>query len=188
MSKMYNVAEEEKIELEHISKITNDLYSVNEYRKIVNKFNEIITKLDNEDEISSIYKIFNYITDNLVYDNDGVEKTKINNQNLIGPVLKNIGVCEGYAKYLEQILSLINVEVITVGGGGQKEEGGHIWNQVLVNDTWYNADVVSAYYSKENMCLVKDSNLLYKANTNIAHECKEDFKVDNKKLLTYHIR
>ena len=127
-----------------------------------------------------IYKIFHYIANKVSYDNDGVKKTKITNQNLIGPVLYNVGVCEGYSKFLQQMLSLIGVNSIVVQGGGTKEEGGHVWNQVLINNKWYNADVTVASYDirqdkKVSTYLVKDSNLLYKTYTSISYKCNEDF-------------
>lgn len=181
MSKMYNMDASKKLELEKINKITNDIYSVDEYIKILNKFKIILEQLEIKDTVDGIYKIFYYIANNMSYDEDGLKKTKIRNQNLTGPVLYNVGVCEGYSKFLQQILSLIEVDSIIVQGGGEKEEGGHVWNQVKLNNKWYNADVTVASYEirqgkKVSTCLVKDNNLLYKTNTSISYKCDEDFK------------
>jgi hypothetical protein len=49
---------------------------------------------------------------------------------LIGSVLKGKSVCEGYSKFLQQLLSLIEVESIVVQGGGKKEEGGQVGGRV----------------------------------------------------------
>ena len=78
------------------------------------------------------------------------------------------------------------MESIIVQGGGSKEEGGHVWNQVRINDKWYNADVTAASYSINNneeirTCLVKDDQLLYKAKTSIAYKCDENFVGKTKK-------
>lgn len=180
MSKMYDIDSSRKLELEKINKITNDIYSVDEYIKILEKFQTILEQLGISDTIDGIYKIFHYIANNVLYDDDGVKETKITNQNLIGPVFHNIGVCEGYSKFLQQMLSLIGVNSIVVQGGGTKEEGGHVWNQVLINNKWYNADVTVASYDirqdkKVSTYLVKDSNLLYKTYTSISYKCNEDF-------------
>ena len=187
MSKMYNVDSSKKLELEKINKITNDIYSVNDYIKIVNKFNEIIDDLNVHDSIDGFYKIFDYISKNVSYDDNGVKITKINNQNLIGPVLNEQAVCEGYSKFLQQMLSLINIESIIVQGGGVKEDGGHVWNQVLINNKWYNADVTAASYSFHHneeikTCLVNDDALLYKTTTSISHVCDENYEKENSKL------
>ena len=106
----------------------------------------------------------------------------IYNQNLIGPVFYRKAVCEGYSKFLQQILSLIDIESIVVQGGGRKEDGGHVWNQVLIDGKWYNADVTAASYSTHHgeqvkTCLVKDNRLLYKINSSISHICDEDYEI-----------
>ena len=180
MSKMYNIDSSKKLELEKINKITNDIYSVDEYIMILDKFQRILEQLEIKNIIDGVYKVFYYIANNVSYDNDGVNKTKITNQNLIGPVFYNVGVCEGYSKFLQQMLSLIGVESSVVQGGGAKEEGGHVWNQVMINNKWYNADVTVASYDirhdkKISTYLVKDSKLLYKTNTSISYKCDEDF-------------
>lgn len=181
MSKMYNLDSSKKTELEKINKITNDIYDINEFIKISNKFEKIINELKIQNQLDGFYKIFNYIARNVSYDDDGVIKTKIENQNLIGSVLKGKSVCEGYAKYLQQLLCLIDVESIIVQGGGSKEEGGHVWNQVRINDKWYNADVTVASYCIDNneeisTYLVKDDKLLCKATTSNSHKCDENFE------------
>jgi len=180
MSKMYNIDSSRKLELEKMNKITNDIYSVDEYIKILDKFQKVIEQLEIKNTIEGIYKIFHYIANNVLYDDDGVKETKITNQNLIGPVLCNVGVCEGYSKFLQQMLSLIGVKSIVVQGGGAKEEGGHVWNQIMLNNKWYNADVTVASYDirhgkKVSTYLVKDSNLLYKTYTSISYKCNENF-------------
>lgn len=181
MSKMYKVVSSKKLELEKINKITNDIYSVNDYIKIINKFNKIIEDLNIHNNVDGFYKVFDYIARNVSYDNDGVKITKIQNQNLIGPVLKGESVCEGYSKFLQQMLSLINIQSIIVQGGGAKEDGGHVWNQVLINNKWYNADVTAASYCLHHneeikTCLVNDDALLYKTTTSISHVCDENYE------------
>ena len=181
MSKMYGIESSRKLELEKLNKITNDIYTIDEYKKILHKFDEILNQLSIQDKIDGFYKIFDYISNNVSYDEDGVEHTLIINQNLIGPVFNGKSVCEGYSKFLQQMLSLIDVESIVVQGGGRKEEGGHVWNQVLIDGKWYNADVTAASYSLHHgeqvkTCLVNDNRLLYKTNSSISHFCDDDYQ------------
>ena len=61
-------------------------------------------------------------------------------------------VCEGYSKYLQQLLSLIGIDSIVVQGGGKKEDGGHVWNQVLIDGKWYNADASSSDFIPKKEC------------------------------------
>lgn len=181
LSKMYNVNPNNKEELEKINKITNDIYSVTEYINIVDKMNNIIKELDIDNEVDGIYKIYDYIANNVSYDYDSAKETQINNQNLIGSILNGKAVCEGISKYMYQMLSLINVESIIVQGGKEKENGGHVWNQVLVDGIWYNVDVTAyvdaiKYNTKVDTCLVKDSNLKYRTNSSISYVCNEDYR------------
>ena len=86
MSGMYNIDSSNKLQLEKINKITNDIYSVKEYTEILNRFYDIISKLKINDKLDGFYKIFDYILKSVSYDDNGVTTTKIENQNLIGPV------------------------------------------------------------------------------------------------------
>lgn len=187
MSKMYGIESTRKLELEKLNKITNDIYTIDDYIRILHKFDEILKQLSIQDKIDGFYKIFDYISNSVSYDDDGVEHTLISNQNLIGPVFNRKSVCEGYSKFLQQMLSLIDVESIVVQGGGRKEEGGHVWNQVLIDGKWYNADVTVASYSihhgeQVKTCLVNDNRLLYKTNSSISHICDENYAKVNSKL------
>ena len=148
-----------------------------------NKFQRIIKSLDIKDKIDGIHKIFDYIAYNTSYENGGVAKTNIENQNLYGAVLKQRAVCEGNSKYLMQLLSLIDVYSIIVQNGVNKNEDGHVWNQILVNGNWYNADVTVASYNiknnqTSNTCLISDSGLFYKTNTAISYICSENYETD----------
>lgn len=180
MSKMYNIEPSKKLELEKINKITNDIYSTDDYRRILSKFESIINQLDIKNQLDGFYKIFEFIANNVSYDEEGVTHTIISNQNLIGPIFQGKAVCEGYSKYLQQLLSLININSIIVQAGESKEDGGHIWNQVFINEKWYNADVTVASYNVHNnekirTCLVNDNRLLYKTNSSISYICDDNF-------------
>lgn len=184
MSEMYGIDSSKREELEQMNKITNDVYSVAEYVSILNEFHSILSSLDKEDQIDSFYRIFNYIANTVSYDEDGVIETNIDNQTLIGSVLNGKAVCEGFSKYLQQLLSLIGIESVIVQSGSNKEDGGHVWNQVLINNKWYNADVTAASFciknnQEINTCLVKDSSLLNVSNSSIANVCDENFGQEN---------
>ena len=80
-----------------------------------------------------------------------------------------------------QALSLVNVKSIVVGGGGIKEEGGHVWNQVCIDGNWYNADAAfdSIQVHKNiptKMCLVSDDKLYYKTDYPIAKKCEATYE------------
>ena len=184
MSKMYDVDPSKIKEIEYINKITNDIYSVNMYKRIYYEINNILKSLDIKDKEDGLYKIFYYIANNINYSDLDLDETDIDNQNLINVLFNKRSVCEGYSKLLMQMLSIIDIDSILVQGGGDKKDGGHIWNQIYINNKWYNADVTSASYNiinniKVNTFLVKDDDLSYKAISILAHRCNDNYSINN---------
>lgn len=185
MSRMYKISPQNQIQLEKNNKITNDIYDVLTYENILNKMNNIVNSLIFDNKIEGFYKIYNYIANNVIYDTAVGNTTVINNQNLINPLFFKKGVCEGFSKLLQQMLSLIGIESIIVSSEQNKENGGHLWNQVYINKIWYNADVTTASYAihnnkRINTCLVKDEEFSYITSSAFAHKCKKTYKNSSK--------
>ena len=180
LSKQFNININNQLELEKNNEVTNDIYDIETYIKILDKIDDIINKCKSDDVIKTINNIFDYIANNVSYDDTGVLNTNIESQNLIGPIFNKKSVCEGYSKLYKQILSLIGVESIIVSGGGSKVDGGHVWNQVKINNVWYNTDVTAQSYAIHNnenfnMFLVNDEKCKYKSTSPFAHKCEVDY-------------
>ena len=99
-------------------------------------------------KVSDSDKCVDLSTNNISYDD--VRNTKIENQNLIGPLFYKKAVCEGYSKLFQQILSLLNVKSLVVSGCGRNVDDGHVWNQVKINGVWYNVDITAQNYTIYN--------------------------------------
>lgn len=176
----FNIDPMNQLCIEKQALISNDNYSLEEYSIVYNELKNIVDGIDFElDDVSKFKVIYERIINKINYDFDGVETTKLSNQNLLGGLVNNLCVCEGYAKILQQALSLVGIESIVVGGNGEKEDGGHIWNQVKIDGVWYNAD--AAYDSIEvhkgnemSLCLVDDSSV-YKTDYLIANKCDKKY-------------
>lgn len=176
----YGINPMDQLSIEKQALISNDNYSLENYEVVYNELNKIVDGIDLElDEVIKFKMIYERIINKISYDFDGVETTKLSNQNLLGGLVNNSCVCEGYAKILQQALSLVGIESIVVGGNGEKEDGGHIWNQVKIDGVWYNAD--AAYDSIEvrkgnemSLCLVDDSSV-YKTDYLIANKCDKKY-------------
>ena len=176
----FNIDPMNQLCIEKQALISNDNYSLEEYSIVYNELKNIVDGIDFElDDVSKFKVIYERIINKINYDFDGVETTKLSNQNLLGGLVNNSCVCEGYAKILQQALSLVGIESIVVGGNGEKEDGGHIWNQVKIDGVWYNAD--AAYDSIEvrkgnemSLCLVDDSSV-YKTDYLIANKCDKKY-------------
>lgn len=158
--------------------LSNDIYSISEYKKIEEELYKLINNSDAP--YQRFYNMFKNIVIKATYNWKGLEEEVNENQNLIGVLLKNKGVCESFCKVLYQLCSLANIECIIVCGGSSKEQGGHMWNQVCINGICYNADcaVDSNLYREKGklyLCLVSDDNVLYKANSLLACDCSYNY-------------
>ena len=86
--------------------------------------------------------------------------------------------------FLFNISHVSDIDSILVQGGGDKKDGGHVWNQIYFKNKWYNADVTSASYNitnniKVNTFLVKDDDLNYKTTSLLAHKCNDNYNMSN---------
>ena len=125
LSNQFNLEISNQLELEKNNEITNDIYDLDTYKKILHEFDKIINQNFSDNIVEMIKNIFDYIAENVYYDTKGgTAHTNIESQNLIGPVFNGKSVCEGYSKMFKQILSLIKVESHIVSGGDSKENGG----------------------------------------------------------------
>ena len=159
--------------------LSNDIYSIDEYKSIEEELYKLV---DNDlDEYQRFYNIYYSIVSIVKYNYKGLDEEVNENQNLIGVLFKKEGVCEGFSKTLYQACSLANIECIIVDGGpSKKTEGGHMWNKVLINDTWYNADCAadSNFFRDKGrlyLCLVSDNSVLYKSHSIVDYECKYNY-------------
>lgn len=178
-------------DIEKILVLSNDIYSVDTYKEILKKTNEIFDNIGIENNMSEKEKfdrIYDYIINNFSYAYDTLDDNLVENQTLIGGLFNNKCVCEGYTKVLNLLLNKANIESITVGGGGSKKDDGHLWNQVKIDNVWYNADAtVDSIRLKEGneeaLRLVSDDKSLYKTNYLTSHRGLnnyEDIHLDNK--------
>jgi hypothetical protein len=86
---------------------------------------------------------------------------------------------------LQQALSLVGIESVVVGGNGEMEDGGHIWNQVRLDGIWYNADAaydsIRVHEGKDiALCLV-DNSKVYKTDYLIANRCDRSYDFNLKR-------
>lgn len=186
MANKFNINSNDYLEIEKNVLISNDFYSIEDYKKIFQELEKIIIGTGKENKEYENFKIvYEKIAKEISYNWLGLENDTLENQNLIGGLFNKTCVCEGYSKILQQALSLIDISSIVVGGNGKKEEGGHLWNQIKIEGIWYNADVSKDSILIHNQndfecCLISDQ-LTYLTNYPIANECPKSFE-DNLKL------
>jgi hypothetical protein len=170
--------------LEKNVNLENDIYTVAQYKAIDDKMKDTlveagINKDDNEED--KFKKIYLYVIKNVSYDWDGKDSNTLANQTILGSLFEHKCVCEGYAKLMQQLLSLVNIKSTIVGGGLAKDssnsdEEGHLWNQVEIANKWYNSDATGGSYCFNNnyevdKALYRDEASHYKTNNINAHTC-----------------
>ena len=94
-----------------------------------------------------------YIINHCEYDDSGVDRTEINEQNIrlhsvYGALVDGVCVCEGYGMSMQFLLNGLGVECVTVTGmafdsaSDQSESDAvlHLWNAVKLDGSWYHVD------------------------------------------------
>ena len=101
----------------------------------------ILSNIEGKSTVDKIRYIHNYLIDNIQYDQT-VQKDNI--YNIYGALVLKEGVCEGYAKALQYLLSSAGIENIIVTGTATNNNGeteNHAWNYVKIGNAWYALDV-----------------------------------------------
>lgn len=127
-------------------------YSLENYIKLRSKIDKILEDVDsNSPEINRFLDIYRKLGESISYSWDEVtdEPSERNEaHSLIGPLLENECVCEGYALALKQVLRCSGLEAQYIEGNVDKDEmdprrknTSHAWNQVKIDGKWYNCDL-----------------------------------------------
>lgn len=161
-------------------------YSIDKYIKINEKINELIGNIDiNAPEIEKFIAVQNAIIANMAFDQlaeyDKKDKKYyddhfLSSRNLEGGLLDKKCVCAGYSDILRNILKCVNIESQFMKGTSYLH--GHAWNQVKIDDNWYNTDVTAdrdniILGKKPVFCLQSDLEF-YKNNSHFV----KDFDMD----------
>ena len=110
-------------------------------RQIEQVRDKVLANIEGKDIIEQIRYIHNYLIDNVQYDQT-VQKDNI--YNIYGALVLKEGVCEGYAKALQYLLSSAGIENVIVTGIATNNNGeteNHAWNYVKIGSAWYALDV-----------------------------------------------
>lgn len=121
--------------------------------ELYKKANEVIKSIikDGMTEQEKIVAIWDYLEDNATYNynaanyvaqgNTDYYKKYPNAWNSYGVLCENTGVCQSYASSFNLLARLCGLKSIMVSG--TLNNGGHAWNAVKLNDTWYMIDVTN---------------------------------------------
>ena len=107
-------------------------------------------KFDFTDEMSDFEKakvIYTYLGENVEYANDdSKDKVKVimKTHYLYDAICKKKSNCDGFANAFSLLCSLNGIENFEKTDNPPKDEDGHTWNAVLLDDVWYNVDTTAS--------------------------------------------
>lgn len=124
------------------------LYTDEYKEKIINKVDELIKKLINDDmtDTEKIKTIHDYIINNTKYDVERnlTTESKYDSYNAYGPLFEGYATCNGYTDLMAIFLTRMgfdNYKVATTPDAISYSATGHIWNAVKLDNKWLHIDL-----------------------------------------------
>lgn len=122
--------------------------------------NQILRNISpNDDELMRELKIFNYIAENVRYDEDLATEIKRNiqvsrpiRQSAYGAAIEQATVCSGFSKLFLLLTNAVGIECLTQYG--KLEGDGHQWNVIRIGGNYYNVDVTQPIISTDNKAII----------------------------------
>lgn len=127
-----------------------DVYDLTTCKLIHEKIKDIVKDIDMSDsELNRFTNVYKKIAETISYDYDAIDEDSdyaIENidksRNLENGLLKGTCVCAGYANILKSTLEYVDIESkYIIGETDNEKELLHAWNQVKIDDEWYNTDL-----------------------------------------------
>lgn len=114
------------------------LYSHEDYLSLrtncINITRSIIKPFKTSSSYDKVMGVHNWFCTNFTYEEENEESHSI-----VGPLLRNKGVCEGFAELFKLLMDMLDVPCSIIMGDVDGEK--HAWNCVMVNNKWYHIDV-----------------------------------------------
>lgn len=154
-------------------------YSVEEIKSLLKKTRstakDIAAKISGKREIEKILILHDLLVKRLNY--DSYKSRGDEAHSMIGPLLHEKGVCEGYSKAFKQLCDNAGIYCIIVNGtaiGQNGKTGGHAWNIVRLNGKYYHIDVTHDHYLDDKYCS-RFHCLLSDKDIGINHTADDEF-------------
>lgn len=168
-------------------------YDVKDYCKILEKIEYLskVTKSNFNDKDEQATFVITQLADYISFDEKYKEKSEEEFKeisSLKGAILNRNTVCMGYSMACERCLSDLDIECNVIAGKAYAKQSeniryldvNHAWNQVKLNNEWYNVDVTWISINddddkKMKNLLVDDETFKNHSNTGayIVHKCNK---------------
>lgn len=154
----------EEVYIDHYneeSSLDDKLY--NKYNDMMSKTKDIVAKVikpgmsDLEKELA----LHDYLVFNTVYDYENYMSDTVSDEahQPYGVLVDKVAVCDGFARTMQILLNMVEVESEFVHGSSEGERGwnGHAWNIVKIDGKYYHLDVTYNNIDKDNTEIENDS-------------------------------
>lgn len=140
------------------------VYSPETYKKMLKVMDEKFGDLKNNKNLTDLEKATIVLKrfENIKYDFNALKITDLNNpkahtsRSMQDPLLNNSGICAGYSDLFKNTMSYLGIESREIRGyvrGGYNPNAlagqpNHAWNQVKLDNKWYNLDITAIMLEK----------------------------------------
>lgn len=117
----------------------SNVEQVNTAINLVESIKNNFTNMSYQNDYYKIREVHDWLIENLEYDSTDTQISSI-----YMAFVQRKAVCEGYARAYKYILDELGINNILVTGTATNSKGAsenHMWNYVLLNNTWYAVDV-----------------------------------------------
>ena len=170
-------------------------YKIDTYIKIRKAIDEIVASIDSEaDELSKFLELYKILGSTIMYDN--LLENELKSSNLENGLLEKKCIDLGFTEILKNCLAIlgINSKIVRGNFAGISEE--HVWNQVKIEDNWYNVDLgldskkmsnSNKFKNKPAYCLISDREF---SKTHIPKNSKVEYCSDsiNQKIIAQYFK
>lgn len=133
---IHNLNSNEKLKTHATSRRRNEFANVDSLA-------EYLSKGPGKSDVEKAWLAFVWITDNIVYDGEGLKRNKPGKNDAESVLSSGKAVCEGYSDLYQQILSRMNIDCRKIGGysksfgyeiGSKLTKEDHAWNTVKIGN------------------------------------------------------
>lgn len=133
------------------------VYSSETYKQMLDIMDQRFGDLKNNKSLSDLEKVTIVLKrfENIRYDLDALKISDMSNskahtsRSMQDPLLNNSGICAGYSDLFKNTMSYLGIESREIRGyvkglynpNAKYGQPNHAWNQVKINDKWYNLDI-----------------------------------------------
>lgn len=116
----------------------SEIKAYNKQLKTISK--QIIRGVDDQAED---YEKVKYVFDFIINQTDYVENSP-DSQNIISSLINKTSVCAGYAKAVQYLLAMLDVDCAFITGKAMENNVSHAWNMVRMDNEYYYLDATYA--------------------------------------------